>query len=59
MERTLRCIYTCPVSRVWSMTEYGGFAADNFVEDVVPDLGFELTLPYIMYRNTTDEVLPC
>ena len=34
--------------------------AGNFVEDVVPDLGFELTLPYIMYRNKADEVLlPC
>ena len=32
-------------------------SADNFVEDIVPDLGFELTLPYIMYRNKTNEVL--
>ena len=33
--------------------------ADNYVEDIVPDLSFELTLPYIMYRNTADEVLGC
>ena len=34
-------------------------AADNYVEDIIPDLSFELTLPYIMYRNTADEVLGC
>ena len=39
--------------------EFWESVAENFVEDIVPDLGFELTLPYIMYRNKTDEVLPC
>ena len=34
-------------------------AAENYVEDILPDLSFELTLPYIMYRNTADEVLCC
>ena len=29
------------------------------MEDIVSDLSFELTLPYIMYRNTADEVLGC
>lgn len=35
------------------------FTAENYVEDLLPDLGFELTLPYIMYRNKSDEVLSC
>lgn len=35
------------------------FTAENYVEDLLPDLGFELTLPYIMYRNKADEVLSC
>ncbi|CAK0784014.1 hypothetical protein CVIRNUC_007217 [Coccomyxa viridis] len=32
-------------------------STDNYVEDIVSDLSFELTLPYIMYRNTADEVV--